>query len=74
VKLTAHRVYIALAGNAAMAGPSSVFVVKQPEEKENSTLAYSMLTGSQMALRLSVPANLLYFHWHQGKTHLVPCL
>lgn len=64
VKLTVHRMYVALAGNAAMANPWSVFAVKQPEEKENSTLAYSMLTGKQTWLRLSVPANLFYFHWH----------
>ena len=45
MKLTDHRVDIALAGNVAMASPWSVPVVKQPEEKKNSTLAYSMLTG-----------------------------
>lgn len=63
VKLSALRMYIALAGTAAIVSPWSVFVVKQPEEKENSTLAYSMPTGQQRALRLSVLANLLYFHW-----------
>ena len=63
MKLSALRMYIALAGTAAIVSPWSVFVVKQPEEKENSTLAYSMPTGQQRALRLSVLANLLYFHW-----------
>ena len=60
---TAHRLYVENpVVNAAMASTWTVFVTRQPEEKENSMVSYSMLIAYQTALMSSVPANLLFFY------------